>query len=185
MSEYDDIMKPLMAGDLAALEEIASIVDDFPKGKDDFISRHWITHAIDCGTKEVVAWMLSKKVSVVFQDNEGFSVLHSAIDRAKPDRIQIIRMLLKAGADINAHGINDWTPAHYAAVRNDVEILKLLKECGADFTIRTRIDDYATPLEEAEILGNSTEAVAFLQINTKKERSEPSGIRPDSKSSPK
>lgn len=166
MSDYDDIMKPLMAGDVATLEEIASIVDDFPGGKDDFISRHWITSAIDCGTKEVVAWMLSKKVPVVFRDDEGFTVLHSAIDRGKPDQIEVIKMLLEAGADINAHGINDWTPAHHAAVRNDVEALKVLVESGADLTIRTRIDEYATPLEEAEILGNSPDAVAFLRNNT-------------------
>lgn len=169
MSDYDDIMKPLMAGDVEALEEIASIVDSFPSGKDDFISRHWITNAIDCGTKEVVAWMLSKKVPVVFRDGEGFTVLHSAIDREKPDRIEIIRMLLEAGADINAHGINDWTPAHHAAARNNVEALKTLVESGADLSIRTRIDEYATPLEEAEILGNSPEALAYLCNNTEQD----------------
>jgi len=163
MSDYDDIMEPLMADDVEALEEIASIVDSFPSGKDDFISRHWITNAIDCGTKEVVAWMLSKKVPVVFRDEEGFTVLHSAIDREKPDRIEVIRMLLDAGADINARGINDYTPAHHAATRNDVEALRLLIEGGADLSIRTRIDEYATPLEEARIMGGSTDAVAYLQ----------------------
>lgn len=163
MSDYDDIMKPLMAGDLAALEEIASIVDDFPCGKDDISSRHWITNAIHCGTKEVVAWMLAKGAPVVFRDDEGFTVLHSAIDREKPDRIEIIRMLLEAGADINAHGTNDWTPADYAAVRNDVEALRVLVESGADLSARTRVDGYATPLEVAENLGSSPDAVAYLR----------------------
>ena len=163
VSDYDDIMKPLMAGDLEALEEIALIVDSFPGGRDDFISRHWITNAIDCGTMEVVAWMLSKQVPVVFRDDEGFTVLHSAIDREKPDRIEIIRMLLEAGADVDARGINDYTPAHHAAIRNDVEALRLLVESGADLSLRTRIDEYATPLEEAKMMGGATEAVAYLQ----------------------
>ncbi len=163
MSDYDDIMKPLMAGEIAALEEIAKTVDDFPTGKDDFLSRHWITNAIDCGTEEVVAWMLSNGAPVVFRDAEGFSVLHSAIDREKADRIEIMKLLLQAGADINAHGINDWTPAHHASARNDVEALKFLVEAGADLTVRTRIDEYATPLEEAEILGESPDAVAYLR----------------------
>lgn len=162
MSDYDDIMKPIMAGDIAALEEVAEIVDDFPTGKDDFIARHWITNAIDCGTIEVVTWMLSKGAPVVFED-AGFTALHSAIDREKPDRIEIMKMLLEAGADINARGINDYTPAHHAAVRNDVEALEVLVEGGADLAIRTRIDEYATPLEEAEILGNSSETVAYLR----------------------
>ncbi len=163
MSDYDDIMKPLMAGDVEALREIAMIVDDFPTGKDDFISRHWITNAIDCGTKEVVSWMLAEGAPVVFDDDEGFSALHSAIDRDKPDRIEIIRMLIDAGADINARGVTDYTPAHHAAIRNDVGALRLLVESGADLTIRTRIDDYSTPLEEAQIRGNSPDSVAYLK----------------------
>jgi ankyrin repeat protein len=163
MRYYEYIMRPLMAGDVAALEEIASIVNDFPCGKDDCVFRHWITNAINCGTKEVVAWMLAKGAPVTFQDDEGFTVLHSAIDREKWDKLEIIRMLLEAGADINAHGPDDWTPAHYAAVRNDVEVLKTLVDSGADLSVRTRIDEYGTPLEEAEFLGNSPDAEAYLR----------------------
>ena len=50
-----------------------------------------------------------------------------------------------------------------AAAWNDVETLRILYEAGADFSIRTRIDAYATPLEEAMILGRSAEAVAYLK----------------------
>ena len=169
MSDYDDIMKPLMAGDVTALEEIASIVVNFPDGKDDFIFRHWISNAIDCGTVEVVAWMLDKGVSLVFDDDEGFMVLHSAIFRDPPERYSILRMLIKAGADVNAHGLHDYTPAHLAAARNDVDALKILKDAGADFSIRTRIDEYLTPLEEARALGGSPDAVSYLENNAEQE----------------
>ncbi len=165
MSDYNDIMRLMVAGDVAGLEEIAQSVAGFPSGKDDFLGRYWITNAIDCGTAEVVAWMLSKGAPVGFRDDEGFTVLHSAIDREKPDRTRVMSMLLEAGADINARGVNDWTPAHHAAARNDVEALKLLVEAGADLGIRTQIDGHATPLEEAEILGGSPEALAFLRSN--------------------
>ena len=60
-----------------------------------------------------------------------------------------MRALLRGGADVNQKGINDWTPLHHAGTQNDLEALKLFKEYGADFTIRTRIDEYATPYEEA------------------------------------
>ncbi len=40
------------------------------------------------------------------------------------------------------------------------------KDAGADFSIRTRIDEYATPLEEARILGGSADAVGYLESNT-------------------
>lgn len=36
---------------------------------------------------------------------------------------------------------------------DDVEALKILVRHGADLSIRTDIDDYATPLEEARNLG--------------------------------
>ncbi len=75
---------------------------------------------------------------------------------------EVIELLLRHGAPINAHGINDWTPAHMAAVREDIQALKLLIQYGADLSIRTGIDDYATALEEARLL-NSTQAVQLLE----------------------
>lgn len=161
--DYDEIMDAIARGDIAALEEITEIVDDFPCGKDHFIERHWITNAVDCGAKEVVSWMLEKGVSLDFRDDEGFTVLHSAIDREIPSRHEVLKKLIEAGADIDAHGIDDWTPAHMAAARNDVDALKILVEAGADLSIRTRIDSYATPLEEAIELGQSSQAVAYLK----------------------
>jgi hypothetical protein len=50
-----------------------------------------------------------------------------------------------------------------AAAWNDVAALRILHKAGADFSLRTRIDEYATPLEEAMLLGNAPEAVAYLQ----------------------
>jgi ankyrin repeat protein len=163
MRDCRTIMNALMADDIPALEEISEILDDFPMGKDDFIHRHWITNAIDCGSVGVVRWMLEKHAPVVFLDDCGYTVLHSAIERDEPDKYEMMRLLIASGADMNAHGVNDWTPAHMAAVHNDVEALRILRDGGADFTKRTRIDDYATPLEEAIIVGKSPDAVAFLK----------------------
>ena len=87
MSNYEEIMRPIIAGDLNALEVLSELVDDFPGGKDDLIHRDWITNGIDCGSFEVVEWMLSKNPQLVFVDDEGYSVLHSAIERDEPDGI--------------------------------------------------------------------------------------------------
>jgi hypothetical protein len=49
-----------------------------------------------------------------------------------------------------------------AAARDAVDVLEVLVAHGADLSIRTNIDDYATPLEEARILGK-LKAAAFLE----------------------
>lgn len=152
-----------MTGDLEALEELTQRFGDFPTGSDDFVQRRWITNAIDCGSAAVVEWMIEKKAPLIFRDDEGFTVLHSAIAREAADKYKMISALLEAGADVNAKGRFDWTPAHLAAVSNDAKALQLLHENGADFSIRTEMDNYATPLEEAIAFGGSPESAAYLE----------------------
>jgi ankyrin repeat protein len=160
--EYSYLIDLLAKGDATLLEEAEYIIDNFPKGIDDFIQRHWITNAIDCGSLESVKWILSKNVDLSFRDDGGYTPILSAIDRELPDKYEIIQLLIDNGAPINKKGINDWTPLHMAAARDDIEALKILVSNGADLTIRTEIDEYATPLEEAKIL-KKLKAVEYLK----------------------
>lgn len=157
--------------DFPALEELAQCCDTFPDGVDDLIGRHWITNAIDCGSAEVVSWMLSHGATIPVDVKDGYTVLHSVIERDKDDKYQMMRILIAAGADVNEIGIHGYTPAHQAAVRNDVEALKILNEMGADFNIQTSVDDYATPLEEAISLNrtDAKDAIHYLQSLNQKE----------------
>jgi ankyrin repeat protein len=165
--DYDTLIAIIAGSDIAAFEEAASATRNFPHGQDDLVQRFWITNAIDCGSLTAIRWMLSKNVNLHFHDNEGYTPIHSALNRSEQDRYEIIKLLIAHGADVNAYGVNDWTPSHMAAVWNDLPALKLLRTAGADFSLRTHIDHYSTPLEEAIILNRSPEAVAFLKsINT-------------------
>ena len=159
---YDYAFAILASGDEAQLAELEKFLDGFPNGVDDFINRRWIINAIDCGSRKSIQWMLSRNVDLTFRDEEGYTVLHSALERDKPDKYEVIELLLEHGAPLNIHGINDWTPAHMAVVREDIEGLKQLIRFGADLSIRTRIDDYATPLEIARIHGK-TNVLRFLE----------------------
>ena len=162
MHEENDIVMPaLQRGDYQELERLSESIASFPEGEDDFVGRRWITNAIDIGSPQSVAWMLAKGVDLSFRDNGGYTPLHSALER-RSERHQILEMLLRAGAPVNQKGINDWTPAHMAAARNDVESLKLLVQFGADLSIRTAIDHFATPLEEARHLG-AQDALRYLE----------------------
>lgn len=82
-SDYDYLMDIITNGDIEKLEEASQIIDDFPNGKDHFFNRHWITNIIDCGTHKALEWALSKNINLNFCDEEGYTPLHSAIDRKK------------------------------------------------------------------------------------------------------
>lgn len=164
--EYITIINHIMNDEFESLIKYAELIDDFPNGKDHFIHRHWITNAIDCGNLKIVEWMIQNEAPLVFEDDEGYSVLHSAIEREGEDKYQIMQLLIDNGADVNAKGINGWTPAHMAAVRNDLKALMLLKKNDADFTIRTEIDDYATPYQEAVTCRSDAQIISWLKKNS-------------------
>lgn len=159
--DYVEILRVLASGSVADLDELAELVDGFPDGVDGFIGRHWITNAIDCGSLRAVSWMIGRGVALRFRDAEGYTPLHSAIERSGEDRLAVIELLLRGGADPDRRGVNGYTAAHQAAVRDDVPTLQLLARYGADFDLRTVIDGDTTPLEEAHYFGR-LDAVAFL-----------------------
>lgn len=163
--DHPTILDAIKHADFATLEDLANHWDEFPSGVDTVAGTRWITHAIDYGTAAVVSWMLSRGASPSFDTEDGYTVLHSAIERNQHDKYRMMRDLIAAGADVNGIGIHGHTPAHLAAVRNDVEALRVLHESGADFRIRTSVDDYYTPLEEARsmIQRNASEAIEYLE----------------------
>jgi ankyrin repeat protein len=146
---YQEAMTVLANGGNGDLERLGSQISGFPDGVDPWIGRYWIINAIDSGSLLSVKWMLDRKVNLIFTDGEGGTVLHSCIDRNRPDRMEILHALIEAGADLNARGLHDWTPLHLAAYRNNLEAVEILLKAGADPKLRTRIDNFATPDEEA------------------------------------
>lgn len=156
---HEVIIKALDGKDTDKLESLCQTVEDFPFGKDSFeVGRHWITNAIDLGSFEAVEWMIRKGVELNFRDDEGYTPIHSCLERQRADKYRILDLLIRSGADVNAHGFNDYTPLHKAALHDDKKSMRMLLEAGADRTIRTRIDDYATPEEEARNLGHRSSA---------------------------
>jgi ankyrin repeat protein len=165
---WDAVMDAIVWDKLEELPGFLQTVPDFPQGRDDFIHRHWIRNAIDSGSPETVRWMLENGADVNYKDDEGLPALIAALDRDGDDRYEVLAMLIEFGADVNVQSenvqaTNDWTPAHLAAIKNDVTALKLLHEAGANLSLRTRIDRYETPLEEARRRGGSEDAVAYLE----------------------
>jgi len=92
---------------------------------------------------------------------DGFPPLIAALTSARDvpgakkrtDVDEILRLLLSFGTDPNQRGINDYTPLHMAVAERNAHAVQILLDAGADPELRTRIDEYETPLEMAQAVG--------------------------------
>ncbi|MDA0239679.1 MAG: ankyrin repeat domain-containing protein [Proteobacteria bacterium] len=153
-----------LRGDLETLKSLLGDPPDFPncqgpRGTGEIILEYAIYHSPLSFIRE----LLEAGADPNYGDHGGFPSLIATLSCPdRPDRHEILELLLSFGADIQQHGHNDYTPLHYAAAEEDIRAMELLLAHGADLDARTRIDDYATPLEEMEILGRER-AAAFLR----------------------
>ena len=161
------IMECIHRGVAAELRELEQSYAEFPHGRDS-LGSSWLNRALSSNALAAVRWMIEQDVSMDARDDDGYTPLHTALERDSEDRYEILELLLRAGADVNARGFNDWTPLHKAAAGNDIEACKILLRYGADPKARTRIDDYATPEGEAKILG-AKKAAKFLHGKSRRE----------------
>ena len=87
----------------------------------------------------------------------GITALHWASDKG---RLDVVRELLKAGANVNAVDEDDWTALHLASNNGHLDVVRELLRAGADPTLKNKegkmARDYAENdemrhlLEEAE-----------------------------------
>lgn len=90
-------------------------------------------------------------------DEYNRSPLHYAcIDNAPDQRLKVAKELITSGQDVNAPDNDSWTPLHFAAQANCVEVIKLLIENGAN-------------IEAQEVNGNTPLWVATMNSNNNTE----------------
>ena len=106
-------------------------------------------YASGAGCLEVVALLLRLGTDPNLPGRGGhtplYCVANECASEAGPD---VVRTLVRAGADVNAHsGVTRATALHMAARRGYVEIARALLDCGAAIDARDRKGD--TPLQRA------------------------------------
>jgi ankyrin repeat protein len=138
-------------GDLAAVKTLLGNPPDFPNSRGPLaVGRIILEYAIYHSPAPFVRALLELGADPNYGDDAGFPSLLAAESTEREERYEIVELLLGFGANIQQRGLNDYTPLHYAAAKNDVRMVELLLSKGADPNARTRIDDFTTPLEEAE-----------------------------------
>lgn len=154
MCDSINIHEAYKTGDLKALRAALGNPPDFPNccGPRGF-GENCLEYAIYHSPLSFIRTLLELGAEPNYEDDAGFPSIIAALSSQRPDRCQIIDLLLSFGADIQRRGINDYTPLHYAANSEDIQAIELLLSYGANPSAITNIDHYATPLEEAEYLG--------------------------------
>ena len=145
-----------VTGDLPALRAALGEPPDFPNCRQPFdlaIGDHPLEYAIYWSPLGFIEQLLKLGANPNYPDHAGFPSLIAGLSTRRPDKLEVLELLLASGADVGQRGVNDWTPLHYAVVERDAEAVRLLLAHGADPMLKTRIDDCTSPLEDADAVG--------------------------------
>lgn len=161
--KFQRIDKAFRIGDL---EELYAAVDDrdlIPNGYLHLAIGYVLVYAIYHSPLSFIRKLLEIGADPDVPVDDGFPPLIATLSTMRDvagstrrqDANEILELLLSYGADPNQRGINDYTPLHMAAALGDIATVHLLLNHGADPELRTRIDDYETPLEVARAAGQT------------------------------
>ncbi len=90
--------------------------------------------AVRFGKTESVATLLARNANPNIPDKIGHIPL--ALAAHNENMQEIVKLLVKHGAEINAKGYYGRTALHYAAIHGDIEMASFLLENGADLNLR-------------------------------------------------
>ncbi|MDH5774635.1 MAG: ankyrin repeat domain-containing protein [Nitrospirota bacterium] len=168
-SPHLSVHDAFVRGDLEGLKNALGCPEDFPNNPVPWelaIGDHVLEYAIYHSPMSFIRGLLELGADPNYEAPAGFPSLIAAISSTRKDRAEMIDLLLSFGADLQQRGVNDYTPLHDAVSRQDQQVVVLLLSRRADAFARTRIDAYATPIEEANILGLTETATLLQRHNT-------------------
>lgn len=133
-----------------------------------------VTSAIESGKKDKVCRLLADKSINVNDLVDGRQpALHLAMQE---EQIEIVKVLLSHGADINSSGYHGWTSLDIAASVGNLGLTELCLSRGAD--IHALTDSSQTALHKACAAKNVAVVKALLDAGADKEAMNERGMRP-------
>jgi hypothetical protein len=159
---YMQLVKALREGDREGVRHALDDAPDWPNAREQYCNDHVLALAVIESPIAFVRELLNLGADPNYDDLTGFPSLINVLSGDRPEKYELLEMLIARGADVNQRGVNDFTPLHVAANQDDDRAIALLVANGADMTARTRIDEYETPLETAEH-GHHAKAAAALR----------------------
>ena len=131
------------------------------------------TAVVQAGDLQRLAQLLQDNPSLVtahigtYPDGMTRTLLHAATDWPGhfPNNPQIVQLLIDAGADVNARftGPHTETPLHWAASCDDVDVLDVLLDNGADIEAPGAVIAGGSPLADATAFGQWNAARRLIE----------------------
>jgi hypothetical protein len=135
------------------------------------------TEIVQAGELERLAQLLQDNPSLAtahigtYPEGMSRTLLHAAIDWPGhfPKGPQVVQLLIDAGADVNARftGPHTETPLHWAASCDDVDVLDVLLDNGADIEAPGAVIAGGTPLADATAFGQWKAARRLIERGAK------------------
>ncbi len=161
MRAHLELEHALRDGDLDAARMALGDPAGFPNVQEPYTGQWVLALVLAWSPAATIREALELGADPNFEATDGFPALVEVTLSGREDRHAVLELLLAAGADVERRGLNDWTPLHVAATRDDAVGIGLLLRGGADPSARTDIDDHETPLELAVRAGNMRAAAAL------------------------
>ena len=118
-------------------------------------------HAAFCGFHEIVEHLALKYPLYVNARSGGAgTALHSA---SNVGHVEVVRSLLKCGANVDIRGNNNLSPLQYASMEGFVDVVQCLLDHGADANFQN--DFHRTPLDYAVTHGYLEIVLMLLEHN--------------------
>jgi uncharacterized protein len=113
-----------------------------------------LLRAVKRGDAEQLTAMLDADPELASSRIGGCTPLHHFADAPghRPNAAAVVRALVTAGADLNAHARDTWhheTPLHWAASNDDVALIDALLDAGADIEHPGSSIDGGSPIQSA------------------------------------
>jgi ankyrin repeat protein len=131
------------------------------------------TQLVQAGDLDRLAGLLNESPSLVAAhigvcpDGMSRTLLHAATDWPGhfPNNPQVVQLLIDAGADVNARftGPHTETPLHWAASSDDVDVIDVLLDNGADIEAPGAVIAGGTPLADATAFGQWNAARRLIE----------------------
>nr|XP_039251418.1 ankyrin repeat domain-containing protein 49-like [Styela clava] len=133
--------------------------------------REKLLWAAEKGNLELLQDIILQEPTVIsHRDGDGYTALHRA---SYEGRTEVVKFLLKQGADLHAKTSDGWTPLHSACRWNEVGVCGILLHNGAD--VNSQSHGLQTPLHLAASCKNS-KSILMLLLSQK-------DVKPDLKNS--